>query len=101
MKFETHNQNSDIQIVCSSYQGQMHASFDDLVAIFGQPLNGDCDKVQVEWHLKFEDGTVATIYDWKRYGTKPEDVTVWNIGGFNSTAARYVREALEQYRDSK
>jgi translation initiation factor IF-1 len=25
------------------------------------------DKVTIEWGIRFEDGTIATIYDWKRY----------------------------------
>jgi hypothetical protein len=64
-----------------SYQGTHMTTYDDLVKAFGQPTQkGDGEKTTVEWVIKFNDGTVATIYDWK-YGHTPKDFTEWNIGG--------------------
>lgn len=70
----------------TSYQGTYMTTYDDLVRVFGEPTcKGDGDKTTVEWIIKFDDGTIATIYDWK-YGHTPKDFTEWNIGGKNRKA---------------
>ena len=64
-----------------SYQGEYLTTYDDIVNTFGEPTQqGDGVKTTVEWIIKFENGSVATIYDWK-YGHTPKDFTEWNIGG--------------------
>lgn len=94
----------------SSLRGHLDVSYDTLVAVFGEPhSDGDAYKVQAEWELEFEDGTVATIYDYKQgdayngpgQGTPPERVTDWHVGGFNADAFRYVKDALQNYRPTK
>ena len=71
---------------------------------FGKPMRfsqHDSDgKVTTEWILEFEDGVVATIYDWKRYsyGTPALDEDYkWHIGGVGDSddATAHVLEALE------
>jgi hypothetical protein len=66
----------------TSLQGKIEASYWDLVDAFGEPERGDDYKTQAEWHLKFADGTVVSVYDWKQ-SVKPQDVKTWNIGGFS------------------
>ena len=63
----------------TSLQGYVTTTYAFLVEKLGKPLEGD-DKVTAEWILKFEDGTVATIYDYKEYRT-PKGVYDWHIGG--------------------
>lgn len=84
-------------------QGQVNTTYEKLVSRFGEPTcAGDEYKVQAEWCLRFADGTVATIYDWKEgdaycgegEGKKPEAVTDWHIGGHNDKAVIRVREFL-------
>ncbi len=74
----------------TSLQGYTKTTLRQLIEVFGEPeYYGDGDKVTVEWCLKFEDGTVATIYDWKRYelGTPElDDLMDWNVGGFSPVA---------------
>ena len=69
----------------TSLQGYTETTMRKLIEVFGEPeYYGEGDKVTVEWCLKFEDGTVATIYDWKRYelGTPELDELMhWNVGG--------------------
>ncbi len=69
----------------TSLQGYTKTTMRKLIEVFGEPdYFGEGDKVTVEWCLKFEDGTVASIYDWKRYeeGTPELDELMdWNIGG--------------------
>ena len=77
-------------------QGRINITYKQLASVFGEPtseLGDNGDKVRMEWCLKFEDGTIATIYDWKEY--RPiEEVTDWHIGGHNIRAFAYIQEAL-------
>jgi hypothetical protein len=82
----------------TSLQGYMRATYDQLVARFGQP-DGGGDKTTVEWCLEFEDGTVATIYDWKEYET-PMYAYDWHIGGRSKMAVFAVKEAFRQKVDA-
>ena len=56
----------------------------------------EMEKVTIEWVLKFEDGTIATIYDWKGYGYQPtgDEMYEWHIGGRSNEAMYLVKEAL-------
>lgn len=85
-------------------QGCIVETYDRLVEIFGEPnFDGDEYKVQKEWAIKFEDGTVATIYDWKEgdcyngagNGKHYTKVTDWHVGGAAKKALFYVNETLE------
>lgn len=74
----------DANIQGTSYKGIIRAYYHELVEVFGEPDHGpngrDLDKVTCEWDLEFEDGTVATIYDWKEPET-PFGLYDWHIGG--------------------
>lgn len=93
-----------IDINGTSLQGHVTVAYADLVTKFGPPTsNGDGYKVDAEWCLKFEDGTVATIYnykDGKNYlgaeGDAVEAITDWHIGGRHAFAASHVKAALGQ-----
>jgi hypothetical protein len=78
----------------TSLQGYINATYDQLVARFGQPDEGG-DKTTVEWVLAFADGTIATIYDWKVDET-PTDMYNWHIGGKNKTAVTRVTSTFKQ-----
>lgn len=98
MKFTTHN-NDDIQTGGTSFQGYCPAgvTFDMLQSIFGISLDPSSDgKVRYEWNIKFEDGQVATIYDWKDCRPK-ENLTgenVWHIGGKSPEVVCRIEEIL-------
>ena len=78
----------------TSLQGEYLTTYDDIVNTFGEPTQkGDGEKTTVEWVIKFNDGTVATIYDWK-YGYTPKDFTEWNVGGKSQKAYVNVGFAL-------
>lgn len=90
MKFTTDNNSG-----CgTSLQGKMSAYYHQLVEVFGEP-DGGGDKTTVEWCLEFEDGTIATIYDWKEYET-PMGLHRWHIGGKNKSAVFAVMDAFTQ-----
>ena len=78
----------------TSLQGYVQAYYHQLVEVFGEPEGGG-DKTTVEWCLEFEDGTVATIYDWKEYET-PMGLHQWHIGGESKRAVYAVMDAFKQ-----
>ena len=51
----------------------------------GEPYceqNDGEDKVNFEWIMETEDGTVFTVYDWKEYRQLDENEDIeWHIGG--------------------
>ncbi|MFA6570161.1 MAG: hypothetical protein WCT77_02890 [Bacteroidota bacterium] len=85
--------------------GYVNISYDHLVIAFGKPTSqrpsGD-DKVRIIWDIEFEDGTVATIYDWKNYGKSvkwvKENFTEWHIGGNDKYAVDKVLAILKDKR---
>ena len=83
-------------------QGHVNTTYDRLVEVFGKEHSkGDGYKVQAEWVLKFADGTIATIYDYKEgknycgnHGKSKQHVTDWHIGGSHPLAEHHVLAAL-------
>jgi hypothetical protein len=78
-------------------QGSVLTTADKLTRVFGKPVKYEKGgKVNFEWGIVFEDGTIATIYDWKQE-TVPEFFaeTVFHIGGFVPQAVDLVLKALE------
>jgi hypothetical protein len=67
-----------------------------LLRVFGPPDEHNGDKTSVEWFLEFDNGVVATIYDY--CGEYPafnvETISNWHIGGYNPAAVQMVKEAL-------
>jgi hypothetical protein len=57
----------------------------NLRKILGGPQseqNDGEDKVNFDWTMETEDGTVFTVYDWKEYRPLEEDEEVeWHVGG--------------------
>jgi hypothetical protein len=64
MNFQTHN-DIDIDPSGTCLQGYIVKYYDQLVDLLGEPTSGDGYKVDAEWLIKFDDGTVATIYNYK------------------------------------
>jgi hypothetical protein len=92
---------NDANINGTSLKGYVIANYDELFDAFGQPDDGpndrDADKVTCCWRLQFEDGTIATIYDWKESET-PLHRYYWHVGGKSSDAVELVHQVLEQSR---
>ncbi len=83
------------EIEGTSYQGKISATYTALVAALGEPDEGSADgKTQAEWALRFEDGTVITIYDYKMAPVPREQVNTWNIGGRHPSAVEYAELVL-------
>ena len=87
IKFTTHNEEAQIDVCGTHLIGGVICSYDKLVEVFGEPLEGDY-KTDAEWYLKFSDGETATIYNWKNgknycgdEGLDVEEITTWHVGG--------------------
>ena len=85
-------------------QGYIECDYKTLIEGFGKP-DTECDgyKIDREWILKFEDGTVATIYNYKngknycgpQQGLKPEDIKKWHVGGKSKMAVTLVEMSID------
>lgn len=102
MKFTTHN-DAVIETSGTFLQGYIIANYADLVKAFGQPHNPEDYKTDAEWDICFEDGTRATVYNWKngknycgKDGLAVEDIEDWNVGGFNKDAIERVLAVLSK-----
>ena len=97
VEFEESFENSrDISVNGTSYKGSVKTFYSDLVDAFGEPtfdFKDDLDKVNCEWNLRFDDGTVATIYDWKM-SEVPMGLYDWHIGGRDYKAVDKVMKYL-------
>jgi len=99
MKFITHNDEM-IDINGTHRQGYVDANYAQLLGKLGKPHDGDGYKTDWEWSILFEDGTVATIYNWKSgpnygyYDVGPGQIKTWNVGGHCNQAYENVRRLL-------
>ena len=104
MNFTTHANTSNAKAINGTHlQGHIHCDYDKLTEVFGYPLSEGFDdyKSDAEWHIFFNDGTVATIYNYKNgrnylgdAGKHPEEITYWNIGGHDQKAVEKVMQVL-------
>jgi hypothetical protein len=106
MKYTTHNDEFPaINIDGTSLQGHIEANYLELVGLFGQPMPGDKHKVDAEWHIMFDNGQVASIYNWKNGfafmgmdGTPVSRITTWNVGGRRPSIVDEVSRVLLEGR---
>jgi|TARA_R110001583_G_scaffold54311_1_gene166427 hypothetical protein len=80
-------------------QGYLNIEYSNLISTFGNPTLRGHGKVDWEWIIKFSNGCIATIYNWKNgpgYGVDvgPEEIYEWNVGGFSNQALENVKAAL-------
>ena len=85
----------------TSLQGYIYANYDLLRELFGDPIMNDGYKTDAEWCVEFDDGTIATIYNYKdgynyngSNGLAIHHITNWHIGGKNQKASDYINELL-------
>lgn len=91
---QTHNDITINADMCSG-RGSVDTTYSTLISLFGKPcpIYSFDGKVRAEWIIKFDDGTIATIYDWKE--NQPlEQVTDWHVGGFSPKALDLVADAI-------
>ena len=105
MKYKTHN-DYDIKTDGTSFKGYLTANYDELVKAFGEPMDIKLLKQDACWDIEFEDGTIATIYNWKNgvnycgvEGQNVQHIRDWHIGGFSMNAEIEVDKVLKFKRD--
>lgn len=108
MQYSTHNDDPTLDSNGSSLQGHVKAKYNELIDLFGQPTDGDGYKVDAHWVIKFADGTLSTIYNWKdgkNYngddGLPTKQITEWHIGGMTRRSFDNVQIAVDLYRETK
>ena len=98
MKYRTHN-DEHINAAGTSHKGELITTYGKLVELFGDPRKASGDgKTDAEWKIEFENGEVASIYNYKngaKYGNPNiESITEWNIGGYKSEVVNLIQELL-------
>lgn len=91
-----------VDVSGTSFQGEVEADYYAIRKLFWEPTLGDGYKVDAQWKIKFSDGTIATIYNWKngrsyigRHGTATTKIIHWHVGGFSPRAFELVKAHLE------
>ena len=89
---------SEIDACGTSLRGYVKATRDELTEVFGNPQDYSLgDKVTTQWVIQFDSGSIATIYDWKRYELgRPGfgEFYEWHIGGNEFEVTELVTDAL-------
>ena len=86
----------------TSYLGRFNADYDLLISKLGEPTDSfDEYKTDAEWIIEFEDGNVATIYNWKdgknycgEEGLPVEHIKEWHIGGRNVCVVEWIEDYI-------
>lgn len=108
MNYITHNQDPTLDINMTGLMGYCYnlTRYNDIVAVFGEPTTGDEYKVDAEWIIKFDDGLIATIYNYKtgknylgKQGLSVEFLSgdSWHIGGRDKVVVDRVNSLLKSH----
>jgi hypothetical protein len=104
MNFETHNEKLYINTDGTSLVGKVVIDYPTLKKLFGKPTKSDEYKSDAEWDIEFEDGVVATIYNWKdgknycgESGLPKTKITDWHVGGNDRRAVENVVLAIQKH----
>jgi len=91
-------------------QGNVGATYQELVEVFGEPTRFEWseesdNKVDAQWAIKFEDGTIATIYNYKNglnylgaEGKRVTQISMWNVGGHNERSVTLVNDEVIEWQ---
>lgn len=106
VQYITHNEDDSIRTCGTCLRGHITTSYANLVDVFGEPMKDGFDdyKSDAEWVVQFEDGLVATIYNYKNginycgseHGTPTHRIHDWNIGGYDTAVVTYIIDALKE-----
>jgi hypothetical protein len=73
--------------------GYVETTYNDLVRVFGEPLEG-FDKTNAEWYIKFPDGVMANVYDYKM-DYIPQTVFPWHVGSGSVEAVHRIASLVK------
>lgn len=102
MKFKTHNTAAEyINPNGCSLQGYLQATHAEIEMVFGPAEQGEADdKVSLFWVIRFEDGTIATVYDWMTRVSQLQPYG-WHIGGLERKAVLRIHDAFREVHGFK
>ena len=100
-------QTTQSPIGTSFHDTVINASVNDLTKVLGEPqydANHGTDKVNFEWMMELNDGSVFTVYDYKEYRVLDKrEIIEWHVGGLNGLvterAKGFIKEALNGVKD--
>ena len=100
-------QTTQSPIGTSFHDTVINASVNDLTKVLGEPqydANHGTDKINFEWMMELNDGSVFTVYDYKEYRVLDKrEIIGWHIGGLNGLvterAKGFIKEALSGVKD--
>lgn len=83
------------------HQGTIIARFDQLVDIFGEPLLEKDSEQNLDafWVIKFDDGTIATIYKWECIKSLNNE-HYWHVGGYDTRSIEFIKKILSDLKRS-
>lgn len=104
MKYYTHNQ-LPVSVESTWKQGSIRCDYYTLVDAFGKPMAEGFDdhKSDAEWRIRWEDGMVAAIYNWKNGwnylgpagGIPTTLIGEWSVGGSDPAVVERVKSVLK------
>jgi len=107
MDYKTHN-DKEIDPAGTHGQGSIETTFAKLLKAFGEPGSWEQYKTDAEWAVQFEDGSIATIYNWKdgknyngAEGEDIENITDWHIGGKENSVVEKLKAILSQVKEEE
>ncbi len=88
----------------TSFHGAtISATLADLQIILGATTHASDhhDKVQNEWEMELEDGTIFSVYDWKEYRRYTDkELIEWHIGGMDQKDTFVAHDTLVEALDT-
>jgi hypothetical protein len=94
---------SNVNVNSTSLQGYIQCNYVNLCAMFGAPVTKGLDKSDAEWSIKFDDGQVATIYNWKNgknyngdAGMATHNIIHWHVGGKSPAVVERIEQLILQ-----
>jgi len=76
------------------FQGYVYSSMKQLTELFGEPtLYPKTSRVKSEWCVKFDDGNLATVYDYEE-AFLPTGPYEYHIAGSTPKAADYIKKIV-------
>ena len=102
MKTKTTNSLEQANGTCLQGYCPQGTTYQQLEDLFGEPIQTpEYCKSDAEWVIEFDDGEIATIYNYKNginylgdNGTPTEAITDWNIGANKSEVAQRIIDMI-------
>lgn len=80
-------------------QGYVTTSYHHLVDLFGDPMQGDGRKIDMQWIIGTDAG-IGTIYNYTPLYERTasvENLTHWNVGGKNKATYRTIVKIVQAH----